>query len=990
MIVGDLERVLLEELDVAGRPELRRGADISWPNGRAISGINAALFLHSLPIAYFSRFSEINPDEILQLHKDVWSQSKAPLLFITLPHEIRIYNGYEPTPKPGENLDSPSRLLQHLTNLTDRLTAQQEIRKQLVEKNHYERVYLETGAFWDTTDGRKIKYENRADKQLIESMGEMRRLLHAAGLSNHIAYTLLGRSIFIRYLEDRGVLTPDWIEEMTGLHLRSYAEILPDRQLTYLLFERLSDHFNGDLFPVEDAERDVDAPHLKILLDFLSKTSLKTGQLSLWPYNFEYIPIELISNIYDKFLDDQRVSGAYYTPLPLADFILEETMGDEAIHPEMTVLDPACGSGVFLVGAYRRLIQAWRRKNGQPEAQDLCRILQNNIFGVDKHPEAVPIAAFSLYLEILNHLSNEQIRDHGFQFPPVLGKNLLKSDFFSEQISEHFIIRKFDRVIGNMPWGRGTLTDKAEKWLSDKKFAIGGKQAAPAFMLRVPEFCKPNGEIALLAPTKGTILVTNKKHQKFREEFFARYHVRAIVNFSAIRHELFLKAISPSAAVFYTPNSPASDTKLIYGVPKPSALSRHLKAIVLDTTQIKFLDRTELAANPHLWKIAMWGTSRDAALIERLKSFPQLGIQIQQRDWKMSEGIQIGGGDKNPAPWLENMPLLLTNRFRAYVVDMSTCNQISQKSFHRPRTQVTINAPLVLIRRSLSEAAFSDKNLAYLEKISGIVGIAGQENVLKWLTAYLNSSLVQYYHFLTSTTWGVERENINQWEYEQMPCIIPDEDNSNFKQILHHFDEIADLLRQNDEFYFITQCQEKIRQHKNAIDKLVFELYNLHPVEQQLVYDMIDHGIEFFQWSTHKNRKPRGARPVQPPDVNMLETYAEVFKRTATSLLKIKNQTVNATVYKNGALLTVVSFDLIDLDDEQPVQVVKKPDAMRKKLQALDKLLLERKTPSMYMRRHIRIYDGKRLSLIRPGEQRFWTQSQARTDADAFLAEISS
>ncbi|MBK6711247.1 MAG: hypothetical protein IPG51_13055 [Chloroflexi bacterium] len=63
---------------------------------------------------------------------------------------------------------------------------------------------------------------------------------------------------------------------------------------------------------------------------------------------------------------------------------------------------------------------------------------------------------------------------------------------------------------------------------------------------------------------------------------------------------------------------------------------------------------------------------------------------------------------------------------------------------------------------------------------------------------------------------------------------------------------------------------------------------------------------------------------------------------------------------------------------------------MRAKLRELDTSLLERNTPSMYMRRHVRVYDGNTVSLVRPSEQRFWTQSQARADADAFLAELSS
>jgi hypothetical protein len=122
----------------------------------------------------------------------------------------------------------------------------------------------------------------------------------------------------------------------------------------------------------------------------------------------------------------------------------------------------------------------------------------------------------------------------------------------------------------------------------------------------------------------------------------------------------------------------------------------------------------------------------------------------------------------------------------------------------------------------------------------------------------------------------------------------------------------------------------------------------------------------------------------------MLREYAEIFTRTATSMLRLKDQGLNATVYKNGAPLTVVSFDFVDLDQAQTARVETQPDVMRAKLRQLDELLLDEKTPSLYMRRHVRIYDGNQVSLVRPSERRFWTHSQARADADAFLAELSS
>ena len=987
MIVRDLERILLEELHYSESPGLQQGTEIQWSSGRPIPQVTAALFVENLPVAYFSRLSELDPDKIMKLHKAVWSQSKAPLLFVILPHEIRVYNAYERPPKnQDEDFNTSSRLMQSLEGLNSNLIARKRIREKLVD-NHYERIYLETGSFWDTSEGRKVSHETRADQQLVKDMGKMRNLLVGKGLSNHIAYTLLGRSIFLRYFEDRGVLTPSWIEEMTEGQAQSYLDALKNRQVTYLLFNKILSLFDGDLFPLEPTEAQVNQSHLGLVRSFLKGTDLETGQLRLWPYNFEYIPIELISNIYDIFIDERRTSGAYYTPLLLADFILEETMGMENIRPDMTVLDPACGSGVFLVGAYRRLIRAWQQVHGNPKPKDLSEILQKSIFGIDKNPEAVRIAAFSLYLEILNHLSNEQIRHNHFQFPR-LWRNLYTCDFFDEQVDERFKESRFDRIIGNIPWGKSTLTEQGEEWLGEENLTVGGKQAAPAFMLRAPQFCRDEGEVALLAPAKSTILVSSETHQKFRKQFLETYAVRAVVNFSALRQELFHAAVGPAVAMFYAPRTPITDSKLVYGVPKPSPISHRLRAIVLDTTDVKFLDREKILDEPYLWKVALWGTPRDAALIGRLKSMPTLGEQAVDLGWQVGQGIQIGGpGKKKPAPWLDGLSLLPTRKMRPYSIDSSLFEPITVTKFYRRGSPDLFRAPLALVRQSKCEAAFCRQGIAYLHSITGIVGNKGQEWLLKWLVAYINSPLARYYHFLTSTRWAVERDNILQKEYEEMPFLIPARDDARLQEVLHHFDEIESLL-DKDNALFDSEHKSNLDIHKRAINDLVFDIYGLHPVERQLVEDTLTYGIGFFNWAKRKTRKPRGATPVKRPDIPMLKAYAKIFVQVATSLLQVKRQTLQATVYKNGAPLTALSFDLVNLDAARPVQVMTQTGAMREKLRELNDLALRENTPSFYTRRHVRIYDGKQVSIIRPSERRFWSRSQARVDADAFLVEL--
>ena len=182
---------------------------------------------------------------------------------------------------------------------------------------------------------------------------------------------------------------------------------------------------------------------------------------------------------------------------------------------------------------------------------------------------------------MLDYLKNEDIVQENFRFPRMETSNLIHADFFSEEIDRRFSEKKFDRVVGNPPWGNGTLRGLALKWVTDRNLPTGDKQLVQAFLYRAPHFCAQHGEVAMLAPTKSTIIVGSSTHQKFRQKFFSLYHVRAVVNFSALVYELFPNSLSPSVALFYQSEQPTEQNKLIYATPKPSSLSQSLGVIVI-------------------------------------------------------------------------------------------------------------------------------------------------------------------------------------------------------------------------------------------------------------------------------------------------------------------------------------------------------------------------------------------------------------------------
>ena len=167
---------------------------------------------------------------------------------------------------------------------------------------------------------------------------------------------------------------------------------------TERLFDWLRETFNGDMFPLEGSTTPK-PEHLLRVADFLEAVDPNTGQMSLFPYQFDVIPVELISSIYEQFAhtdsstpNTNSENDVFYTRLSLVSLVLDEVM--EGLTGEETVLDLTCGSGVFLVEALRRLVNL--RSNGDKPSRELIRCtLHQQIYGVDISEAAVHVAAFS-------------------------------------------------------------------------------------------------------------------------------------------------------------------------------------------------------------------------------------------------------------------------------------------------------------------------------------------------------------------------------------------------------------------------------------------------------------------------------------------------------------------------------------------------------------------------------------------------------------------
>ena len=518
--------------------------------------IDAVYFLRDsdgtpkIPMIYFAAIDAYDAERIAELHRLAWNSGEAPLLFIVLPDQLLIYNNYEiPARRDATgSFDNTIGLFERISEVSDL----EEERKKLQQ---FHRTQIETGEFW-RVNKKRFNIGTRVDTTLMSNLKAIRKTLlvrvKARAQSDRfpplndkecseIIHSLLGRSILIKYLEERidsknnSVFPVDFFSQFVQ-SAHQYADVLSDLSATYSLFRELEKKFNGDIFPVSDNESVfIQQSDLIELQQFLLGTSdLATQQLALWPlYSFNVIPIQLISSIYELFFhlaetDPDKDNGTYYTPYHLVELLMDEVLPWEGTFTEQKIIDPACGSGIFLVEAYRRLVARWILSNKSKHVQvnDLITILQDCIYGVDCNLEAVRVASFSLSLALCDFLEPRTIWDD-LHFPRLIHYNLFNNDFFDRECDFERI--DYNIVIGNPPW-ESKLSSPAKKYIKSKGITVGDKQIAQAFTFRAGDICS-RGVICLLLPSKSFLFNRSEPTRRFRDAFFSRFEVSVIINF---------------------------------------------------------------------------------------------------------------------------------------------------------------------------------------------------------------------------------------------------------------------------------------------------------------------------------------------------------------------------------------------------------------------------------------------------------------------------
>lgn len=598
--------------------------------------------------------------------------------------------------------------------------------------NVFSLINLTLGKTWKTLYNQYFKNVPKVDKYLLNNIIDARRILIASdgyGLLPKIANRLIGRLLFIRYLIDRNVefsgqqflLGDDKLTRQQNLN-----DMIKSKESLYDFFEYLNSKFSGDLFPLKeevvdedtgevftsyDEKEHVEEGHLEVLHYLFSGSSFfKSGaahkgyfvQKSLFMmYDFEIIPVELISNIYENFIGKEEENlnvvlenfntkskqydiKAYYTPPFVVDYILSQTVSpylERSKTSDCKVLDPSCGSGIFLVETLRKIIekeiQCCPPTMGGLSNDRLWELIKNNIFGIDIDEDAIEITIFSLYITLLDYKSPKEIED--FKFERLKHINLFggrQYDFFNEEAAFNELFSKqtaLDFIIGNPPWGVVKMSCY-EKYIENRRhrelqssneislkiiapelpLEIGNNEISQAFLVRVSDFAlNPNLEIALVVTGKSLYnsAVTTKN---WREYFLSNFILNQVLELSGVNNkivggsQIFEGAKMAPAIFFYRVAKSSGDiisNVVTHITVKPNRFFNYFRTIVIEKHDIKkVLQRNfvpKLNGHDWLWKVLLHGNVLDFYFMLRLKSYQTIKDLMDEYNLDYKGGLKI-------------------------------------------------------------------------------------------------------------------------------------------------------------------------------------------------------------------------------------------------------------------------------------------------------------------------------------------------------------
>ncbi|GAB4360724.1 MAG: N-6 DNA methylase [Gammaproteobacteria bacterium] len=961
-------------------PGLRLGAEAqSSRHGRVF--VPDALWRSTSSLTVYFKFEQSAPadDLVSQWRREVWNEGFAPLLWVISPQRIDLYNGFGTPVKEG---DAQRHLIRRFENIEASLHELDELAGRLA---------IETGQFWVQVPA--IDRKTSVDQKLLSDLGCLERDLVAGNLARDAAQALIGRVIFTQYLIDREIVSAARLKRVCGR--TALPAILRDRPATNKLFAWLAQTFNGDMFPPSSVKTTPAAHHLTRVAEFLEAVDPENGQLSFFPYQFDVIPVELISSIYEQFAhaeprtDGWRTealrNGVHYTRLSVVSLILDEVM--DGLSGWESVLDLTCGSGVFLVEALRRLVHL--RSQGQPPTRKLIHsTLYGQVYGVDISEAAIRVAAFSLYLAALE-LDPDPQPPQSLKFQPLIGRTLLVGDAHTVErdgdgkavLATPTGLKQFDLIVGNPPWSfKGQTGTEARR-----KTRVAGIPAQPRgegfdFVLRAAEFS--HGKTRF-----GVILSATPFFSRSGTGMAAAQHVMStlapvtLVNLSNLCSWLFATATMPAVVLFarHRPTQRADQVTVVQIPWTPSGARTH--SFEVAPSDVIKLSLGEIERQPLKLKAAAVGRRRDLLLLEELTSVHQgLGERLASLGTKFRDGLTQGSptNQTRDAREMKGLELLQANDMQHFCIpdDLLT---YSRSKAQWPRSRDTYRAPLLIVKEMVvghprALVAVADRDLVFTDSYFAASLPSGHKQTAHLLAAILSSALASWFFSLTASEFGIYKRKLLMRDVGFLP--VPDFTSAVKSQAGQRLLVLEKALHERE-----IEAEEW-----NALDEAVFDLYELNDADRVVIRD----GLLRAGWQWESGRESS----IFPSDSRTeVAAYAKTFLSVIEGWLSVRNKRhMRAEVLDlpSSSALRVVRFVLEEGPGNASVSVVAPQGELGDVLARIGRRLKVKIATALSAERELRVHGRNEVVIIKPAARRHWMGIAALEDADAVVAESFS
>ena len=704
---------------------------------------------------------------------------------------------------------------------------------------------------------------------------------------NYAVQITLDRIIFLRICEDRGIEPEEQLKTLST-QPGVYAGLLE-------LFRHADLKYNSGLFNFTHDKDDNTPPDTftpSLTIDDRALKEIIQGLYYPCPYIFKEIPVEILGQVYEQFLGQvirltaghqakveekpevRKAGGVYYTPKYIVDYIVENTVGKllEGKTPTeaaaLKIVDPACGSGSFLLGAFQYLIdwherwylanepQKWTRGKA-PALNEVTggyrlttlkkkEILLNNIHGVDIDPQAVEVTKLSLLLKVLEEETGQLSLGLERALPDLgrniqCGNSLIGEDYFAGQLTVDPAERRrvnpfewerafpgvfaqggFDAVIGNPPYGAFLATDE-EKYLVNHFETISSfRDVYICFIEKAVNLLKQSGTFSYIIPSGWT---GGPGYIKLRN-FLLTKKIRKIL---LLPFDIFSEAYIDTLVLVASKAIPNEDHVVeTYVYPKKIQIS-----------EIRGLAYQSIAQNT-------WLQTEDKKLILKndsillLNHLSQVGYSKIKNICDMKRGVLFDKKLLSPTPLTNQYHPYFEGDVYRYSINIRLVNwvEFSDKLRERPKEFKWFQGDRILLRRLVNRrqrlmGCFTDKTFITNKNLYSIIPYDIDTH---FLLGVINSQLISYL-YINQVTQAVKDDfpqvTITDFLNLPFPSVIDSQISNKIKALSRHLQNLNNMAPATP------QEQEQLRREIEAtdcqIDQLVYQLYGLTDEEIKIV-----------------------------------------------------------------------------------------------------------------------------------------------------------